>query len=71
MAKFKFDGYYFTGKAMKNAFAELAKVKSLTATFADSKDDIAESLLEIVRKGDVILIKGSRGMRMEEVLEQL
>lgn len=71
MAKHKFDGYYFSGNAMKRAFAELLKATKTNATYADSKDDIARSLKEIIRNGDVILIKGSRGMRMEEVLEKL
>ncbi|MGB2868732.1 MAG: cyanophycin synthetase, partial [Bacteroidota bacterium] len=34
----------------------------------DQKNVLAEYLLEIARSGDVILVKGSRGMKMEEVI---
>jgi UDP-N-acetylmuramyl pentapeptide synthase len=47
-----------------------------TARGFDSKKDIADWLLQLMQKkiisaGDWVLIKGSRGMRMEEVLELL
>lgn len=35
---------------------------------AENAKDAARELQRIVRKGDVVLIKGSRGMRMEDVL---
>jgi UDP-N-acetylmuramoyl-tripeptide--D-alanyl-D-alanine ligase len=34
--------------------------------FAD-KDDLVKELSTVVKKGDVVVIKGSRGMKMEEV----
>ncbi|MBS1904473.1 MAG: UDP-N-acetylmuramoyl-tripeptide--D-alanyl-D-alanine ligase [Bacteroidetes bacterium] len=69
---YRFDGHYFTGKAMKHAFAALLKKrKSATATYSDSKAGIAEDLRSLLKRGDVILLKGSRGMKMEDVLAKL
>lgn len=72
LAAYRFAGYYFTGRAMKGAFATLLKkYKRANATFADSKKDIADGLKSELKRGDVVLLKGSRGMKMEEVLERL
>ncbi len=72
MATYKFGGYYFTGKAMKQAFAALVNSnKNLHASYYSSKEDIVNALGSILKKGDVILVKGSRGMKMETVIEQL
>ena len=72
MAKYTFDGYYFTGKAMKQAFAALINSnKSLHASYDSSKEDIVNALQSVLKKGDVILVKGSRGMKMETIIEQL
>ena len=46
--------------------AGLAEVK-----FADNSDAAGEMLLSIVRAGDVVLVKGSRGVRTEKVIEKL
>ena len=37
--------------------------------FADKKQ-LAQSLKQMAKPGDVVLFKGSRGMKMELVLEQ-
>ncbi len=37
----------------------------------DDKEQLSKRLLQIVSPGDVVLIKGSRGMKMEEVFETL
>ena len=37
----------------------------------ESRDDLAAALKEIVSKGDAVLFKGSRGMKLEEVFNAL
>lgn len=38
---------------------------------SESKDDIAKQLLQILKPNDVLLVKGSRAMKMEEILEMI
>ena len=38
---------------------------------ATSHDELAASLIEILHSGDRVLVKGSRGMRMEKVIDAL
>jgi len=39
-------------------------------SFADS-DEAAEGIVPLLRKGDLVLVKGSRGVRMERIVESL
>jgi UDP-N-acetylmuramoyl-tripeptide--D-alanyl-D-alanine ligase len=41
------------------------------AQFADDSDKAGELLKTIIRSGDAILVKGSRGVRMENVIDKL
>ena len=38
---------------------------------SESKDDVAKQLLQILKPNDVLLVKGSRAMKMEEILEMI
>ncbi|HET9135142.1 MAG TPA: UDP-N-acetylmuramoyl-tripeptide--D-alanyl-D-alanine ligase [Candidatus Kapabacteria bacterium] len=71
MASYKFDGYYFAGEAMKNALRELKKTFKKASAIHTAKNEIVASLRSQLKKDDVLLLKGSRGMRMEEILSQL
>ncbi len=48
-----------------------AKAAGLDADFAEDSDAAGKLLAEIVKSGDVILVKGSRGVRTEKVIEHL
>ena len=37
----------------------------------ESKDELARRLKEFVRSGDIVLVKGSRGMKMEEIVSRM
>jgi UDP-N-acetylmuramoyl-tripeptide--D-alanyl-D-alanine ligase len=41
------------------------------ARFAEDADAAGDLLVEIIQSGDVVLVKGSRGVRTEKVIEQL
>jgi UDP-N-acetylmuramoyl-tripeptide--D-alanyl-D-alanine ligase len=41
------------------------------ATFVDTPDEAAEILIREARKGDLILVKGSRGVKTETVVERM
>ncbi|NLE64782.1 MAG: UDP-N-acetylmuramoyl-tripeptide--D-alanyl-D-alanine ligase [Elusimicrobia bacterium] len=45
--------------------------KSLLARHVAGKDEALRILFADVRPGDVVLVKGSRGMRMEEIVEKV
>jgi UDP-N-acetylmuramoyl-tripeptide--D-alanyl-D-alanine ligase len=54
--------------------ATIEKVKSLglkSAFHFDTKSEITEFLCGFLREGDGLLVKGSRGMKMEEVVQTL
>jgi len=66
-SEMKFDGLFTYGpfsKYTSEAFGDSAK-------HFESKEELSAELKRIVTHGDVVLIKGSRGMRMEEVVAQL
>ncbi len=51
--------------------AEAFKEKSMMAVHFQSKEMLLKVLQQWVRKGDIILIKGSRGMAMEEIVQAI
>ncbi|MCQ2054485.1 MAG: UDP-N-acetylmuramoyl-tripeptide--D-alanyl-D-alanine ligase [Fibrobacter sp.] len=66
-----FDLLLTVGKDARN-YVKGAKSKGMKAVFHfDSVEDIIEFLKGTVAEGDVLLVKGSRGMHMEQVVDAL
>ncbi len=64
----KFDQVYLVGSLMKNLFEELKK-KSITASYFSSRKKLHDFLIKQDFSDSVILVKGSRGMKMEEFVK--
>jgi UDP-N-acetylmuramoyl-tripeptide--D-alanyl-D-alanine ligase len=68
----KVDIFIAVGKRMRHAVAELiahGHPSSKIFQFEDH-EKASEKILQIVKEGDLILIKGSQGMRMEKIVEK-
>jgi UDP-N-acetylmuramoyl-tripeptide--D-alanyl-D-alanine ligase len=73
VAEHRLQHVYFTGKDSKQAYktaTEALNGKAKNSYFAE-KEKLATALREVLRPGDAILIKGSRGMKMEEFIDLL
>lgn len=57
------------GDAARTAAA--AEAAGVTAWFAASSEEAVAKALAVVRAGDLVLVKGSRGIRMERIAEAL
>ena len=64
------DEFYLYGHEMAALRGELAK-KGVPVTHSEDKETLAAALLKDIKSGDVILFKGSRGMKMEEIAEKI
>lgn len=69
-ARFYIEGALQAGMSAKNAYYFRADVES-NAELEAAKQATAELLKREVKSDDLVLIKGSRGMRMETILEML
>jgi UDP-N-acetylmuramoyl-tripeptide--D-alanyl-D-alanine ligase len=69
----RFPVIMLTGPEMKQAVEEFRREYDDHATlhFYDSNSDCTDALRSIVSEGDVVLIKGSRGIKMEEIVQAL
>ncbi len=69
IVEFGVDYLFAYGEAMKYAY-EIASSGIKHAMYFDNKDMLVYHLFEVADKGDIILVKGSRGMKMEEIVEK-
>jgi UDP-N-acetylmuramoyl-tripeptide--D-alanyl-D-alanine ligase len=65
------DGIWGFGDAMKHATNAASKQGVSIARHLDSKEELLNSLIETIVPGDQVLVKGSRAMHMEDVVEGL
>jgi UDP-N-acetylmuramoyl-tripeptide--D-alanyl-D-alanine ligase len=67
----KIDSIFTYGEACQKAVNQVRENGYLNAQSFDSHEELAKSLKKYLKPGDVILLKGSRGMQMEKVLAYL
>lgn len=60
------NGFFFFGKEMKNAWVVLEK--PAWKFWTDSIDSLKDNIISKTTKGDLVLLKGSRGMALERLL---
>jgi UDP-N-acetylmuramoyl-tripeptide--D-alanyl-D-alanine ligase len=69
----KVDLFLAVGERMEVAFRELHSLgyPAINLFYFESPETAAKKLKEIIREEDLILVKGSQGMRMEKVVEEI
>jgi len=68
-SKLKLENLFTTGPESLNTYKSAKGVKN--NLYFEKKTDLISHLKNNIRKNDVIYVKGSRGMKMEEVVENL
>ncbi len=69
LGEFGIDYFLAYGEAMHYAYG-VASQSVANAMYFGDKDLLVYHLFEIADRGDIILVKGSRGMKMEEIVEK-
>jgi len=67
--KMKFENLYTFGKESENIFKGAEGIK--TNFHFDNKNDLLSILRKFLKKDDVIYFKGSRGMKLEDIVEKI
>ncbi|MDD5680566.1 MAG: UDP-N-acetylmuramoyl-tripeptide--D-alanyl-D-alanine ligase [Candidatus Omnitrophica bacterium] len=62
------DKFISVGKLARNSFIAAKKKGMRDIWFCKTKEEAASILRKVTKPNDVVLVKGSRGMRMEEVI---
>ncbi len=68
-AKLGVDNIYTFGKESYSTFQSAAKIKN--NFYFDDKEVLASVLMKRLKKGDIVYVKGSRGMKMEDIVNSL
>lgn len=67
--KMNLKNLYLFGKESRATFSAAGRVPN--NFYFDTKEDLAALLKKRLRKGDVVYVKGSRGMKMEDIVNLL
>jgi UDP-N-acetylmuramoyl-tripeptide--D-alanyl-D-alanine ligase len=65
------DRALFYGEEMRNAHHVIDAANGIVSTFHETKQELIDELLGGLTAKDIVLVKGSRGMKMEEVVAAL
>ncbi len=71
LASDQFDLLIFVGKETKTALKEAEKKNKNLFYFDEYDDKIVDVILDFVKKGDLIFVKGSRGIALDRVVKKL
>lgn len=63
------DKFISVGRLARNSFVAAKKKGMRDAWFCKTKEEAVSILQKVAKPDDVVLVKGSRGMRMEEVIK--
>ncbi len=67
--KMKFDNLYTFGKESYHTFLSAGNIKN--NFYFKTQEDMESLLNSVISKGDIIYVKGSRGMKMEKIVNNL
>lgn len=73
-AKSGIDALYTVGEASRetaDAAIDAKPGSEMEVKHFDSKSELIGNLGSLIKEGDIVLVKGSRGMKLEEVVEEL
>ena len=71
VAKRNIDILICAGEASKFIIEEAEKSSKIKTYFFNNNDEIVENLCQELRKGDVVLVKASNGMKFFEICQKL
>ena len=58
-------------RGLARHMVESARTKGLASTYVGDSEAAASLVVDTIKSGDVVLVKGSRGVRTEKVVEKL
>ncbi|MFA5986136.1 MAG: UDP-N-acetylmuramoyl-tripeptide--D-alanyl-D-alanine ligase [Parcubacteria group bacterium] len=70
MEENKIDEVFFVGEKMRDAYEQLQQKHIQKKYFSDA-ETVIPSIVDYIEQGDVILVKGSRGMHMERIVRAI
>jgi len=71
LKKYNFSALFCIGKDMVHTYQAAVKSNIQFAEHFESMEDLISSLIKFIKRGDTVLIKGSRGMQMERASQAL
>ncbi len=70
LQKIKVDAVFLVGQEMRIVYDELQEC-DIKVEYYPNSDDVKKDVIDFVQSGDVILVKGSRGIYMEKIIATL